>query len=73
MSRKEAAEEHARLAAEIAAHDLAYHQNDAPTISDADYDKLRLQLLEIEKQIQRWPRVRFPRKWGQPHPANLPR
>ena len=38
MSRKDAAEEHKRLAANIAAHDLAYHQNDAPTISDADYD-----------------------------------
>ncbi|MDE2385868.1 MAG: NAD-dependent DNA ligase LigA [Alphaproteobacteria bacterium] len=50
MSRKEAAEEHARLAAEIAAHDIAYHQEDAPKISDADYDKLRLRLLELEKQ-----------------------
>ena len=50
MSRKDALEEHAQLAAEIAAHDLAYHQNDAPTISDAAYDKLRLRLLEIEKQ-----------------------
>jgi len=50
MSRKETAEEHARLAVEIATHDLAYHQHDAPTISDADYDKLRLRLLELEKQ-----------------------
>jgi DNA ligase (NAD+) len=29
-----------RLAAEIARHDAAYYQNDAPTISDADYDAL---------------------------------
>ena len=30
----------ADLAAQIARHDLAYHQQDAPLISDADYDRL---------------------------------
>ena len=50
MSRKDAAAEHAKLAGEIAAHDLAYHQNDAPKISDADYDALKRRLLEIENQ-----------------------
>ena len=50
MSRKDAAAEHAKLAAEIATHDLAYHQNDAPKISDADYDGLKRRLLEIENQ-----------------------
>ncbi|MBG1231209.1 NAD-dependent DNA ligase LigA [Aestuariivirga litoralis] len=50
MSRKDAAEEHARLAAEVAAHDLAYHQDDAPTISDGDYDALRRRLVELESQ-----------------------
>ena len=49
MSRKDASEEHKRLSAEITAHDLAYHQNDAPTISDADYDALKRRLLEIEQ------------------------
>jgi DNA ligase (NAD+) len=48
MSRKDAAAEHTKLSAEIVAHDLAYHQNDAPTISDADYDALRKRLLELE-------------------------
>ena len=48
MSRKDAEVEHAKLSAEIAAHNLAYHQNDAPTISDADYDALRKRLLDLE-------------------------
>lgn len=44
----EARLEHQDLAAEIAAHDLRYHQQDAPVITDADYDQLRLRLLAIE-------------------------
>jgi len=41
MTRAEAAEALARLGAEIARHDIAYHQQDAPEISDADYDALK--------------------------------
>ena len=50
MSRKDSAAEHAKLAAEIAAHDLAYHQNDAPAVSDSDYDALKRRLLQLETQ-----------------------
>jgi len=39
-----------QLSSEITKHDIAYHQNDAPTISDAEYDKLRRELEEIEAQ-----------------------
>jgi DNA ligase (NAD+) len=45
----EARVEHARLGAEIAGHDQHYHGEDAPLISDADYDKLRRRYTEIEE------------------------
>ena len=44
----EARAEHDRLAEDVAAHDLRYHQQDAPIISDADYDALRRRLEAIE-------------------------
>jgi DNA ligase (NAD+) len=40
-----------RLAAEIAAHDARYYQEDAPTVSDAAYDALRRRNAEIEKRF----------------------
>jgi DNA ligase (NAD+) len=33
----------------MAAHDRRYHQEDAPTISDADYDALRRRLIALEE------------------------
>ncbi|MDX2102143.1 MAG: NAD-dependent DNA ligase LigA [Alphaproteobacteria bacterium] len=47
----EAETELKRLAAEIAAHDRAYHEQDAPTVSDAAYDRLRLRNERIEKRF----------------------
>jgi DNA ligase (NAD+) len=48
LSETEAAAELERLAAEIAEHDRHYHGEDAPTISDAEYDALRLRNAAIE-------------------------
>lgn len=41
----------ARLSAEIRAHDVRYHAEDAPSISDAEYDALRAQLDALEQQF----------------------
>ena len=51
LTEHEAAAELARLAAEIAEHDRAYHEQDAPTISDAEYDALRHRNAAIEARF----------------------
>ncbi|MCP8937190.1 NAD-dependent DNA ligase LigA [Alsobacter sp. SYSU M60028] len=48
LTAREAKAEHAALAAEIAEHDVRYHQQDAPVISDAEYDALRRRLEALE-------------------------
>ena len=51
LSLAEAKAELKRLAAEISEHDVRYHSQDAPTISDAEYDKLRLRNAAIEDRF----------------------
>ena len=55
LSAKQAKAEHERLHAELSEHDKRYYQNDAPTITDAEYDALRKRYGEIE---QRFPDLR---------------
>ncbi|MGB0854076.1 MAG: NAD-dependent DNA ligase LigA [Pikeienuella sp.] len=62
LSEADAQAELARLAAVIAAHDLAYHRDDAPTVSDAEYDALRRRNEEVE--------ARFPDLIRADSPAN---
>ena len=40
-----------KVASELAAHDQRYYQDDAPTVSDADYDALRKRLNAIEARF----------------------
>jgi DNA ligase (NAD+) len=51
LTEAEAAAELARLARDIAEADAAYYQNDAPTLTDAAYDALRLRNGEIEARF----------------------
>jgi DNA ligase (NAD+) len=51
LSEAAAAAELARLASEIAAHDRRYYQDDAPTVTDAEYDALRVRNAEIEARF----------------------
>ncbi len=52
LTRAQAKVEHRRLTLEIERHDHAYYQDDAPKVSDAEYDALRQRFNAIE--------VRFP-------------
>ena len=51
LTPKEAEKEADRLGEELAAHDRRYYQDDAPTVSDADYDALRRRLEAIERRF----------------------
>ncbi len=51
LSESEAAAELARLADEIAAHDIRYYREEAPTVSDAEYDGLRRRNDAIEARF----------------------
>src|ERR1700688_186087 len=55
LTEKQAKAEYARLGAEIAGHDRRYYQDDAPSVSDANYDALRRRYGAIE---ERFPQLR---------------
>lgn len=71
LSESEAEAELAFLAGEIARHDTLYHQDDAPEISDAEYDRLRQRNEAIEARFPHLKRADTPsgRVGAAPSPA----
>ena len=57
LTAEQAAAELKRLATEISDHDAAYYQDDAPLVSDAEYDALRKRNNQIEA---RFPHLKRP-------------
>src|SRR6201996_1807974 len=51
LTKAQAKVEHKRLALEIEGHDKRYYQDDAPQISDAEYDTLRKRFNAIEARF----------------------
>ncbi|HEX8654805.1 MAG TPA: NAD-dependent DNA ligase LigA [Allosphingosinicella sp.] len=72
MTEAEAAVELERLAGEIARHNRLYHSEDAPEISDADYDALVRRNAELDAQFPHLVRPDSPsRQVGAPPAAHL--
>jgi DNA ligase (NAD+) len=51
LTEAQAKVEHKRLALELEGHDRRYYQEDAPSVSDAEYDALRQRFGAIEKRF----------------------
>src|SRR5665213_3409759 len=51
LTRAQAKTEHMRLALELEGHDKRYYQDDAPSVTDAEYDALRQRFNAIEKRF----------------------
>ena len=61
LTEGQAAREMITLKEQIRKHDISYHRDDAPSISDYEYDKLRIRVTSIES--------RFPNLKGEDGPT----
>src|ERR1700722_1530863 len=62
LSEAQAAAELERLAEEIAGHDALYYREETPSVSDADYDALKLRNAAIEARFPNLVRADSPSK-----------
>ena len=69
LTGRQARAEHKRLTEEIGRHDKLYHEQDAPEISDAEYDKLRQRLKAIEERLPELIDVSSPTQRVAPTPS----
>jgi len=60
LTEQQAQAELQRLAKDMAAHDAAYYQDDAPTLSDGEYDALRQRNEQIENRFPNLKRADSP-------------
>src|SRR5919197_231119 len=51
LTKAQAKVEHMRLALELEGHDKRYYQEDAPSVTDAEYDALRQRFNAIEQRF----------------------
>src|ERR1700729_4209926 len=51
LTKAQAKTEHMRLTLELEGHDRRYYQDDAPSVTDAEYDALRARFNAIEKRF----------------------
>src|SRR5215216_4101179 len=51
LTKAQAKVEHMRLALELEGHDKRYYQDDAPSVTDAEYDALRQRYNAIERRF----------------------
>src|SRR3979409_970785 len=69
LTPKQAKAEYARLQAEIAGHDKRYYQEDAPTVSDAEYDALHRSNEETAARFPHRVRADPPSRTGGAQPS----
>src|SRR3984957_16779068 len=69
LTKAQAKVEHMRLALELEGHDRRYYQDDAPDVTDAEYDALRLRFNAVEKRFPEFVSAESPSQKGGAAPS----